>query len=201
MQHYHYLFWETWDNQQKVTFDGPNKLILVNPGVTTINVKEDIYSDWKEWVQYYSNASFLRAIRVIGGDPVGGGLFAGDIYFLQNGWRIVIAERVNVDGVIYHDDSIDPYVILKGGGVVSSVSNLVQTASTGGGGAVDYAAIANAVRQEIDQNSTSLAEITNIVNSILTKANTSGVDVDTLLTDLINIDKKIGDTQAFILSQ
>jgi hypothetical protein len=39
------------------------------------------------------------------------------------------------------------------------------------------------------------------VNSILTKANTSGVDVDTLLTDLINIDKKIGDTQAFILSQ
>lgn len=154
MQHYHYGFWETWENQQKVTFDGANKLIIVNPGITNIDVKEDIYSDWKEWVQYYTNAAYLPALRAIGGDSTGGGLFAGDIYFLTNDWQVVVNNRVVVSGVLYSDNpAIDPYLVLEGGGVISTVSNLVQTAETQIPVAADQvspAEIAQAVWADVD---------------------------------------------------
>ena len=39
-----------WELYHKVTFDGENKLIIINPGETDINVKRDIYSSWKEWI-------------------------------------------------------------------------------------------------------------------------------------------------------
>ena len=50
-----YSQWDAYDpangiiGPQKVTFDGPNKLILINHGEVSIDVKEDIYSGWKEW--------------------------------------------------------------------------------------------------------------------------------------------------------
>lgn len=115
----------------KVSFDGPNRIISVLPGETDINVKVDIYSEWKEWAQ--SNSQFISAMRSIGGDPIGGGLFAGDIYFLTNGWQISIPDnQVNVEGVIYHDDGIPVFVVDPGGAVISTVSSLVQSVETGG---------------------------------------------------------------------
>jgi hypothetical protein len=74
------------------------------------------------------HTKFLPAFRSIGGDPLGGGLFAGDLYFLTNGWQVVIDHSVTVNGVLYHDDSIPVFVIEPGGGVTSTVSNLTQTA-------------------------------------------------------------------------
>lgn len=118
---------DVWTLYHKVTFDGENRLIIVNPNETSISVKRDIYSSWKEWVQQYDHAKFLPALRNIGGDPVGSGLFAGDIYLLINNWQVIISERTNVNGVLYHDDAIDPYIVEEGGGVISTVSNLVQT--------------------------------------------------------------------------
>ena len=55
--HLNYGEWTYWENYnppvyagpQKVTFDGPNKLILVNEGVLTLNAQDDIYFNWKEW--------------------------------------------------------------------------------------------------------------------------------------------------------
>lgn len=41
-----WYYWE--DFPMKVTFDGPNKRILINRGEISIKVKEDIYSNWKE---------------------------------------------------------------------------------------------------------------------------------------------------------
>lgn len=120
---------DNWTLYHKVTFDGENKLIIINPNETNISVKRDIYSSWKEWVQQYDHAKFLPALRNIGGDPVGSGLYAGDIYLLINGWQVIVSERTNVTGVLYHDDAIDPYIVEQGGGVISTVSNLVQTAA------------------------------------------------------------------------
>lgn len=115
---------------EKCTFNGLTKRIIVNSGESAISVKADIYSGWKRWILISSNSSYLQALRVIGGDPVGGGQFAGDIYFLMNGWQVEIGHMVNISGILYHDDGISPYVVLPAGGVIATVSSLAQTLTT-----------------------------------------------------------------------
>lgn len=100
--------WDYWSRYHKVTFDGVQRLIIVNPEVTSINVKVDIYSDWKEWVFLDDYSKFTQAIRCIGGDPIGSGVYAGDLYFLLNGWKIYVDHAVDFDGVIYSDDGSNP---------------------------------------------------------------------------------------------
>lgn len=121
-------FSDQWSLGHKVTFDGINRRIIVAPGIDNIDVKADIYSSWKEWMQLYDNAKYLPAIRTIGGDPLGGGVFAGDLYFLINNWRVSVSQLVNVTGALFSDDEGSPYVIGPGGGIISTVSNLTQTA-------------------------------------------------------------------------
>ncbi len=92
MIHFNYGEWTYWDpnevGPQKVTFDGPNKLILVNEGELTIDVQRDVYSNWKEWSARRDNIKYLQALSVLGGDPITDSTFIGDTYFLENGWRI-----------------------------------------------------------------------------------------------------------------
>ncbi len=120
-------FSSEWVLNSKVTFDGPNRKIIVNPGVSELDIKSDIYSKWKAWVQLYDYAKYLPALRTIGGDPVGGGQYAGDIYFLYNNWQIVVPQNIKVTGILYHDNGIDVYNVLPGGGVTATVSNLAQS--------------------------------------------------------------------------
>jgi len=84
----YYGSWNLWALHHKVTFDGPNRLILVNNGETAIDVGTDIYSDWKEWSLLEDYIKYPQAISVIGGEPLGAGQFVGSTYFLENGWRI-----------------------------------------------------------------------------------------------------------------
>lgn len=133
------LLWATYGNEwslnHPVTFDGVNKRIIVAPSVNTISVKSDLYSNWKEWVQLYDNAKFLPAFRTIGGDPVGGGQLAGDLYFLSNDWQIVIDHPVTLTGILYSDNpALSPYVIQPGGGVIATVSNLAQSIESASAG-------------------------------------------------------------------
>lgn len=114
-----YGYWEFWApidsangyyGAQKVTFDGLNKLIIVNEATVELDIKTDVYSAWKEWVSVRDHGKFLPAIRSVGGDPVGGGSFSGDIYFLQNGWKFVVDLNKNrITGVLYSDDFDTPY--------------------------------------------------------------------------------------------
>lgn len=70
------------------TFDGNNKLIVIDSGVTSFSVS-DLYSRWKEWFSVADNAKYQTAFgNSVGGNPLGGGLFLGSYYFLQNGWLI-----------------------------------------------------------------------------------------------------------------
>lgn len=120
---------DLWPLHHKVVFDGVQKLIYVNDGESIIDVKTNLYSDWKEWIALRDYAKFLPAFRTTGGDPidVAKGLYAGDMYFLINGWRVVIPHVVTITGVLYTEEGVTPYIINKGAGVSAVVSNLVQT--------------------------------------------------------------------------
>ena len=127
-------FGEQWALNHPVTFDGATKRIYIAPSVTDLDLKSGLYGNWKEWLALYDNSKFEPAFRVIGGDPVGAGKYAGDIYFLINGWQIVIDHMVHLTGTLYHDDPISPFIIEAGGGVIATVSNLayaVESAAAG----------------------------------------------------------------------
>ena len=90
--------WQYWNaynpplylGPQKVVFDGENRVIIVNTGVTELNFREDIYSAWKEWVvdPNQQNGEYPLAIQAVGGEDLPGNRNLGTTYFLENGWRI-----------------------------------------------------------------------------------------------------------------
>lgn len=94
----------------KVTFDGPNKLIIVDYGVTELDVRADLYSDWKEWMLLSDNSKYLPAFRTVGGDPTKAGEAISPYYFLLNGWLIRPHEddhELFIDGNLYGDEGAD----------------------------------------------------------------------------------------------
>jgi hypothetical protein len=132
----YFNYWDLWTLYHKVTFDGENRIIRVNEGVTEINIKTDIYSDWKEWVKSMpDNAGWLPAIRTIGGDNTVAGQRAGDIYFLINNWKLYIdLTKVKVTGVLFSDNFDSAY--FDNNGTIqfpAQVASLVTTAETTSG--------------------------------------------------------------------
>lgn len=133
-----------------VTFDGPNKLIIVDNLVTSLDAQVDLYSDWKEWVITEDNAKYLQAFRTVAGDPVSGTQVVSPYFFITNGWLIRPYEGdhvLSIVGNLYGDD--------QGGGaqdiitptlgaytvnvlIERSVNSLTTTVSGGGGSTVDY---------------------------------------------------------------
>lgn len=124
----------------QVTFDGPNKLIIVNNGVTTLDVKVDLYSDWKEWVLLSDNSKYVPAMSVIGGEPIGGGLYAGSLFFIENGWKIRPYEgdhQLSLVGSLFTTDGSSVSVPTLGDFTVTVkvlASNLAQGIETSSGG-------------------------------------------------------------------
>lgn len=128
-------------SMQKFTVDTANKRFVANFGVTSFDVKVDLYSDAKEhWLDGGNPMKFLFPIRSIGGDPVGGGVFAGDLYFLRDGWRVrpyEASHTLNITGNLFLDEgesggavvqTLGPYTVL----VNIRNSSQVLAVSTGG---------------------------------------------------------------------
>jgi len=89
-----------------VTFDGPNKLIIVDYGVTEFDVQE-VYSEWKQWMEGVDNSKYLPAMRTIGGDPTSGIKSVAPYFFLTNGWKIRPYEGdhyLNIGGNLFVDE-------------------------------------------------------------------------------------------------
>jgi hypothetical protein len=86
--HYFYNHWDYWNLRHKVTFDGINKLILINNGEVQLDVQQDLYSDWKEWVRLESNLKYLPPFNTVGGEPTVAGQRLDVTYFLINGWKL-----------------------------------------------------------------------------------------------------------------
>ena len=139
---------------QKFTFDGPSKLFIAKPGVTSVDVQVDLYSDWKEEILLADNLKWLEAIRCIGGDPIGGGISAGATYFLRNGWKIRPQEadhQLTITGNLFLDEGETGGLLVPTLGdftvmVVLARSNIIDTVATGGG---DPGVIADAVWDEL----------------------------------------------------
>ena len=133
-----YGFWERWTSPHKVTFDGENKLIIINYGETNIDVKRDVYSAWKEWMlsDEFDNPRWLPALRSVGGDPTVGGQYLGGTFFLTNGWRMRTWEgdhRLTVTGNLYTEEGKPPFVPTLFPHTISveyQVSNIVTIAGT-----------------------------------------------------------------------
>ena len=96
---FNYNNWQFWTiynpsneffGDQKVVFDGPNKLIIVAEGVTELDFREDVYSAWKEWIKdpNQQNAQYELALSATGGDPLPGSRALGTTYFIENDWRM-----------------------------------------------------------------------------------------------------------------
>lgn len=102
-------YWDYWELNHKVTFDGENSIIYINSDASDINVARDLYSASKEWLSTYDYAKYLPPLRSIGGDPTVGGDFAGAIFFLTNGWKVILTHTVSFFGSIFSDDYDSPF--------------------------------------------------------------------------------------------
>jgi len=133
------LVWGAWSPDwalgNKVDFDGINKIIYVHPEVTDLDIRTDVYSAWVDWLVLRDNSKFLAAMRYTGFDPIGGGQYTGDTYFLINGWKLSVdLSKVRVSGVLYSDDySTAYYTPALQAQYPATVSALVNTVSVAGG--------------------------------------------------------------------
>ncbi len=120
-----------WALAEKVSFNGVTKRITVNAGVTTLDIREDVYSAWIRWIEREDNARFRVAMRVSGFDPIPGG-FTGATYFMTNGWKLEYDPNVvAVNGVLYSDDYATPYWSATDQPILpATVSSLVNSAVT-----------------------------------------------------------------------
>lgn len=118
-----------WNLFAKVTFDPAQKLIIVNPQETELNVQIDLYSASKEWLLIQNNFRYRPPMRTVGGDPVPGGSPLGRTFFVTNGWRIYVDHGMTVDGNLFSDNFPSPFVNAPGTQLVGSkFSNLVDVA-------------------------------------------------------------------------
>ncbi len=124
---------DDWDVWGSYTFDGPSKLIILNSGVTEVDV-DDLYSRWVDWVAVQEHSRFLPAIRYVGGDAISATKNLGITFFLMNDWRIRPQEAshtLRVNGNLYTDPSgFSPFVPTVGSHndmIEMTVSSLVDS--------------------------------------------------------------------------
>ena len=113
-----------------IDFDGINLIITLDSGVTEVDVREDIYEPWKEWVRA-GNAAFPAAFRPLGGDPLTALINAGSYFFLNNtvGWRIKPPEEditIYLTGNLAVEDVSLPAFVPTDGNFTTAILGLQQ---------------------------------------------------------------------------
>jgi hypothetical protein len=176
----------------KVSFDGPNQLIHILPGVTTVDVAIDMYSEWKEWLLLTDNMKYLSAFRSVGGDPTNPDetQFAPRYFFLINGWRVKVdGQTIVVQLNLYTEEGGSPFIVTGNGAVTNrgsdapvSVTELpeIQYASYNGGVSYDPTSPWSGIDFPIG---TPLKPVNNIIDAGII-AHTKGFNKGFLLTYL-----------------
>ena len=163
---YNYNNWQFWGDynpplylgEQKVVFDGLNKLILVSEGTTELDFRVDVYSAWKEWTldPNQTNLKWEQALSAVGGDPLPGNRELGTTYFLENGWRMRTWEgnhSLTVTGNVFTREgepifvpTLNPWTITINLNTSTLVETILPALSLGSD---DIAGIADAVWAEV----------------------------------------------------
>ena len=99
-----------------MTFDGPNKLVLLS--TTTLDL-QILWSDWKDWL-LAGNAGYARAFDTVGGEPIdqAAGTMVPLYLFVLNGWKIRPMESDHTlyvtNGTLVVSGGGDPFVSTLG---------------------------------------------------------------------------------------
>ena len=100
-----------------ITFEGDNKIIQVDNGVTELFFNNDVYIPWKNWV-LAGNTQYEQAIKKLGGEVlVPNNLLMPVAYLMLNGWKIRPSEEqqiLKIHSNLFTDDGTLPYVIPVG---------------------------------------------------------------------------------------
>lgn len=181
------LIWGAWSpdwaSGSKVDFDGINKVIYVHPEVTSLDIRSEVYSAWVDWVVLRDNAKFLPSIRYTGFDPIGGGKYTGDSYFLINGWKLSVdLAKVRVTGVLFSDDYdtayYTPELLAQYPATVAALVNTVSVAGGSGASAAELWAYSNRNLSTPPPTATEIAQATwahSFANKLLTVAKFIGL--------------------------
>lgn len=133
-----YPDFEYWELYNKVTFFGDLKLAVVNPDVTALDIRADLWSDWVRWAGYPGSERYFLAMRAVGLDVIPDGQ-TGDSYFMKNGWKLVVdITKVRVTGILWSDDfetafyseSLVPVYPARVSALVNTV-NVIENVVTG----------------------------------------------------------------------
>lgn len=113
----------------KFIFNGTDKTIYgdYNPvgGSIDIDIKIDLYSEWKKWVRENDNAKYEQAFSTTGGDPISGTISVGSYFFLENDWKIQPSNynhRVVFNGNLYTRDDSSPFLPVSGFSVITETT-------------------------------------------------------------------------------
>jgi len=148
---------------QKVAFDGRTRTIFVNEGVTVLDVKEDLYSAWKEWNVAAQETPeprvWAKAFTAVGGDPITDTQDLGTTYFLENDWRIQPfpskkSYTLTIEGNLYTREAGEtPFYFAEGVSVSLVRSNIVDLITVEAVAVAitpeDVSAIANATADQV----------------------------------------------------
>jgi len=122
-------FASEWGSNEVVSFNGETKTISVNSGVTSLDIRKDVYSAWVRWVSRDFNARYISAMRFSGMDAIPGGE-TGGVFFLRNGWKLLYDPSVvAVDGVLYSDNYDTAYYTYYGLPVYPAKASALVVAS------------------------------------------------------------------------
>lgn len=182
---------------EKVTFDGLNKIIIIENGIEELDFYSDVYSAWKRWILLNDNSKYEQAIRVVGGDPISSTKILGSTFFMLNNWKLRPYEgdhRLIINGNIYTDpagssiftSTLGNYNII----IEMAVSNLSDS-TLSQLPEIEYSSYNNTVTIDIDNGSsgstypigTPRYPVNNLTEAKLI-ADTGGFDDYTLLSSL-----------------
>ena len=129
----------------KFIFDGETLHIHINEemvvnGVIEFTV-EELWTEWVDWMAIGDNSKYPFALRLTGGDPIGGGQAIGNYVFLRNdlGWvgkpPMIDGCKVIINGAFYAEDPALPVMENNPNqetGLVINRSSLVTTVASSG---------------------------------------------------------------------
>lgn len=161
-----------------VTFDGVNRLMILDTAKTSLDIKKDIYSGWKSWCQDSDNIKYAQALEVVGGDSIVDDSTITPYFYLKNGWMIRPYEGnhvLTVTGIILVEDSAhEPFTITLGSYNVS-IRSIVPlktetvNVATGSGLSTEQDNILREIQSNVDTVETKVDTVDTVVDTVPTK--------------------------------